>query len=432
MSDRDTATTPSAHDCGCSDYTVSRRALLRTAGLVGAGGVVTRMFGDVLTSTAYGSTNGNVLVVLSLRGGADGLSMVVPHAEAAYAAARPSSALKAGALLHADATFGLHPAFAPISDRWRAGQVAAVHAVGMLTPNRSHFEAMEAVEDADPGSAERVGWINRMISGLVDQPSPLDALQLGTTTTPTSLYGPAPTVATRDLGQLSMPFSDNPTLQRAVSTFVRERYSAAGGLVGSAAIDALALAERAGTIAKVADTAPAGGATYAQYSEAGSALAHAAALIKAGLGVRAVAVDAGGWDHHVGLRWNVEARIKELATNLAAFFTDLGSHAGRVTVVTLSEFGRRLQENGSSGVDHGYGSCVLAMGAGVKGGYHARWPGLSAADQVDGDLAVTTDYRDVVAEILRSRFPDVSIGSVFPGLVQKPIGMMTAASTVAS
>lgn len=410
--------------CGCDDYALSRRSLLAAAGAVGLGSVVTSMVGDVLTSTAFGATTGNVLVVLSLRGGADGLSMVVPHAEAAYHAARPSTALKATELLHADATFGLHPEFAPLSSAWTSGSFAAVHAVGLPAPNRSHFEAMEELEDADAGSSARVGWINRMISGLSAEPDVLDAMHLGGTSMPTSLVGPAPTLATRTVDDLTLPFADDTYLTGALQTYFKAAYSRRGGQVGDAGLDALALSRRAAAVAAGAKRPPANGAAYAG-GDTGKALAHAAGLITSGLGVRAVAIDAGGWDHHIDVRWNVASRIKELATNLKAFFTDLGSAGDRVTLVTLSEFGRRLKENGARGVDHGYGNCVLAMGAGVKGGqYHARWPGLGTAQQVDGDLGVTTDYRDVVAEILRARFPEVDVSSVFPGLVQKPIGLM--------
>ncbi|RYJ06533.1 MAG: DUF1501 domain-containing protein [Actinomycetales bacterium] len=411
-------------DCGCPDYSVSRRSLLRTAGLATMAGVVTSMVGDVLTSTVYGETDGNVLVVLSLRGGADGLSMVVPHAEAAYARARPTTKVATSTLLHADETFGLHPAFAPLSPWWQGKKLAALHAIGLPAPNRSHFEAMEAVEDADPGSSARVGWINRMISGLSSSPDVLDQLQLGTTTTPTAMIGSAPSLSAVRLDDLAMPLAEDARLLQASSALIRSSYAKAGGMVGAAGIDALDLATRARTIGSAVKNQPSR-ATYAQYSDAGTALQHAAQLIKAGVGVKAVAIDAGGWDHHVGLSWNVKATIKELATNLAAFFTDLGAAGDRVTVVTLSEFGRRLQENGSAGVDHGYGNCVLAMGAGVRGGqYYARWPGLDAGEQVDGDLAVTTDYRSVLGEILASRFPTVDRSKVFPGVAAAPLGFM--------
>ncbi|MDR6117095.1 uncharacterized protein (DUF1501 family) [Aeromicrobium sp. SORGH_AS981] len=411
-------------DCGCVDYGLTRRSLLASGAALGLGGVVTSMVGDVLTSAVYGATGGNVLVVLSLRGGADGLSMVVPHAEAAYHAARPTTALKATELLHADATFGLHPKFAPLSRWWQAGSLAAVHAVGLPAPNRSHFEAMEELEDADPGSSARVGWINRMITGLGTQPDVLDAMQLGSTTMPTSLLGPAPAVATETVDDLGLPFADDARLSGALGSFLQTTYGRRGGVVGSAGLDAYTLSRRTRSIADAARRPPANGARYAS-GDTGRAMTHAAGLVTSGLGVRAIAIDAGGWDHHIGLRWNVAARIEELATNLAAFFTDLGPAADRVTLVTMSEFGRRLRENGANGVDHGYGSCALLMGAGVRGGrVHARWPGLGTEQQVDGDLAVTTDYRDVVAEVLRSRFPEVDVSAVFPGLVQRPLGIM--------
>lgn len=413
-------------DDGCDDYVLSRRSLLQAAGLAGLAGVTTSMVGQAASSVAYGAGDGNVLVVLSLRGGADGLSMVVPHAERAYHAARPTSALRRGSLLQADDTFGLHPAMAPLLPLWRDRRLAAVHAVGLPAPNRSHFGAMEELEDADPGSSTRVGWINRMIAGLVDRPDGLDAVQLGRSTTATALLGPALTLSVDELSDLDLPFADLPRKQRAVAAFVRQQYGARPGRLGAAGTSAVRLAASSGPLARVVDAVPAHGARYAPGSDAGRALAQGAALVKAGLGVRALAVDSGGWDHHVAVASNVQRAVNELATNVAAFFTDLGSHAGRVTLVTLSEFGRRLAENGAAGLDHGYGSCVLVAGAGVRGGYHARWPGLAPDRQVDGDLAVTTDHRDVVAEILRARFPGVAVRDVFPGLVQHPIGVMRA------
>lgn len=200
-------TTPMTTACGCGDYEVSRRSVLKAAGLAGAAGVVTSMFGDVMTSTVFGAGESNVLVVLSLRGGADGLSMVVPHAEPAYYAARPTTAINRGQLLFPDATFGLHPGFAALSPAWLLGQVAVVHATGMAVPNRSHFEAMELVEDADPGTTARIGWLNRMIGGLSAESDLFDGVNLGNAITPTSLQGPRPTLSTEEFSSLTGPFS---------------------------------------------------------------------------------------------------------------------------------------------------------------------------------------------------------------------------------
>lgn len=420
-------TGPAADDCGCDDYGVSRRSILKAAGLASLAGVTTSMFGDVLTSTVFGApaTEGNILVVVSLRGGADGLSMIVPHAESAYYAARPTTAIARNSLLGADATFGLHPAFAPLKDMWARGEMAGLHAVGLPAPNRSHFEAMELLEDADPGSSARIGWINRMISGLAATPDVFDGIQIGSTVTPTSLVGPAPSLATGGFDDLLMPFHTDPTMRTRVASSLRAQYGAHDGPLGVAGTNALALATRAGEIGSAVAAGPASGVTYPKYSALGEALGTTAGLIRAKVGVKAVAVDAGGWDHHVDLGWRVDSTIKDLASCLATFFTDLGPDAGRVTVVTLSEFGRRLTENGSRGVDHGYGNAVLALGAGVAGGrFYSRWPTLGSGRQIDGDLAVTTDYRSVLMEVLRARFPALDLSAVFPGVVSAPLGFM--------
>jgi len=408
------------HDDSCDDYALTRRSLLKTTGLVGMAGVVTSMFGDVLTSTVYGESNSNVLVVLSLRGGADGMSLVVPHAEPAYYSARPTAGIAASRLLHADAMFGLHPSFEKLSGMWASGRMAAIHAVGLPTPNRSHFDAMELVEDADPGSSARVGWLNRMVSGLASRSEVFAGVQLGTGTVPTSLAGPFPAIATGGFDDLRTPFAKDPAMRSRIEGRLLKQYKKHGGSVGAAGVRAVALSNRSAAVAS-------GGGPGAPYprSELGRALKASAQLIRSGAGVKAVAVDSGGWDQHVDVGWRVSETIKDLAGCLDAFFADLGAHADRVTVVTLSEFGRRLSENGARGLDHGYGNAVLALGAGVNGGrFYGRWPGLGTGKQVDGDLAVTTDYRSVLMEILRARFPAVDASTVFPGVGLSPLGFM--------
>lgn len=411
------------HDPSCADYGVTRRNVLKSAGLIGMAGVSTAMFGDVLTSTAYGATTGNILVVLSLRGGADGMSMMVPHAESAYYSARPNIAVKKETLLAPDATFGLHPSFRPLEGLWRSGQMAAIHAVGLPTPNRSHFEAMELVEDADPGSSERIGWLNRVI-GCFASTDVFDGIQVGGTVMPTSLIGPEPSFATSDFASLSAPWSTNATYGPRIRRALTDMYADAGTVIGRAGRDAVALDARAATIAVEEKKGPQNGAEYPKHSELGAALASSAALIRSGVGVRAIAVDFGGWDHHVDISWRISSQIEQMSTCIAAFLADLGPHASRVTIVTLSEFGRRLGQNGAAGLDHGYGNAVFAFGAGVRGGYYANWPTLAQGSQVDGDLAVTTDYRSVLAEILEARFPEVGVGTVFPGLTRSTLGFM--------
>ena len=411
------------HDEACADYGVTRRNLLKSAGLLGMAGVSTAMFGDVLTSTAYGATNGNILVVLSLRGGADGMSMMVPHAETSYYSARPNIAVKRETLLAPDATFGLHPSFKPLEGLWNSGRMAAIHAVGLPTPNRSHFEAMELVEDADPGSSERIGWLNRVI-GCFTSNDIFDGVQVGETVMPTSLIGPEPSFATSDFGSLSAPWAGHDTYGPRIRTALTAMYADAGTVIGRAGQEAIALDRRTGVIGAEEKKGPQNGAVYPQYNELGEALASSAALIRAGVGVRAIAVDFGGWDHHVDITWRISNQVKAMSECIAAFLTDLGPHASRVTIVTLSEFGRRLDQNGAAGLDHGYGNAVFAFGAGVRGGYYANWPTLGKGRTVDGDLAVTTDYRSVLSEILEARFPEVGIGTVFPGLTRTTLGFM--------
>ncbi|WP_313409829.1 DUF1501 domain-containing protein [Aeromicrobium sp.] len=411
------------HDTACADYGVTRRNLLKSAGLIGMAGVSTAMFGDVLTSTAYGATGGNILVVLSLRGGADGMSMMVPHAEAAYHQKRPNIALKKDALLAPDSTFGLHPSFEPLEGLWNSGRMAAIHAVGLPTPNRSHFEAMELVEDADPGSSERIGWLNRVI-GCFTSNDIFDGIQVGETVMPTSLIGPEPSFATTDFASLSAPWADHAELGPRMRSALSSMYRDAGTVIGRAGQDAIALDKRAGTIAAQEKKGPQNGAAYPPHSSLGTALASSAALIRSGVGVRAIAVDFGGWDNHVDISWRVGNQIEQMSTCISAFLTDLGTHASRVTIVTLSEFGRRLDQNGAAGLDHGYGNAVFAFGAGVKGGYYANWPTLGTGKDNVTELSVTTDYRSVLAEILQARFPEVGIGTVFPGLTRTTLGFM--------
>jgi uncharacterized protein (DUF1501 family) len=189
--------------CGCTDFTASRRRFLAGLGATAGTAVIGGLVGDAFQQVAFGATesNPNVMVVLSLRGGADGLSMVVPHSDPGYAASRLKTEVPTSALLGRDHAFGLHPMFAPLMPMWDNGTFAAVNAVGMPTPNRSHFSAMEVVEDADPGSPERRGWINRMV-GLQSGLSPVQAVQMGGSLIPTSLYGLEPVMGLRNLSDL--------------------------------------------------------------------------------------------------------------------------------------------------------------------------------------------------------------------------------------
>ncbi len=433
MTNDDVDTPASDGTCSCPDdaaSTSSRRSFLRNAAAITGGAVATSVFGDTFRQAAYGqSAGGNVMVVLSLRGGADGLSMVVPHGDRHYYAQRPRIAIPKKPLLFKDELFGLHPQFAPLSSMWKNNRFAVVHAVGLPQPNRSHFSAIEEIEDADLGSPARVGWINRLV-GLDSNRSSLQAVSVGDGVMPTSLYGGQPTLSIESVEDVSLSGAQ----QRADTRRARR---AALAQVWNSSRSPLASGARASlaTTSTLSDTLshgyrPAHGARY-PVGSLGDAFKDTARLIKARVGVEVVTLDHGTWDMHshlgtltAGGNTSMRGMVGTLSNALAAFFKDLGVTGNRVTLVTVTEFGRRLRENGSAGLDHGWANATLVLGAGVRGGaYYGRWPGLADAALVDGDLQVTTDYRSIISEVMLKRF-NVTSSKVFPGFIPRPVGVM--------
>jgi len=405
----------------CTEYTgLSRRGLFRGLAVAGAS---TAFFGTTFTQTSYAATRSapSVLVVVSLRGAADGLSLVVPHADPAYYAARPRLSIAKPQLLAVDSFFGLHPSLQPLLPLWNAGKMAAIHATGMPVVNRSHFAAMEEVEDADPGSSARVGWLNRLI-GRDTYANPLQAVQIGEIPI-TATYGPEPSFTASSVDAVHIAGHDQWDTTNGRPRSLHTLWDAAPGPLGKGARSALAAVADFAPVQATSAT-PANGASYPK-DDLGEALASAARTIKGDVGADVIAVDHGGWDMHTNLgdlTWGAMLQnAGSLAGGLAAFFADLGALADKVTVVTISEFGRRVKENANWGLDHGYGNVMFALGAGVKGGYYGTWPGLH--NSLDADLQVTTDYRSVLSEIVTKRF-DVSTATVFPHFAPEPIGFM--------
>lgn len=414
----------------CAEFERAARLHRRTflAAAVG-GALTTTVFGSAVRQASFASTTGgNALVVLSLRGGVDGLGMVVPHGDPAYYTARGSMAVPRSTLVARDAFFGLHPALTPLVPWWRSGELAAVHAVGMRLPNRSHFKAMEQIEDADPGSSVRSGWVNRMV-GLGGDPSPLQAVHLTSPGTPTMLVGPQPVLVARRLSGLTVAGVETTGERRY--TQLGTAWSQAADPLGDAARSAVQVSR---TYAARLDQEyqPANGAVYPTRLPArdlSNALKDTAKLIRSDVGTDVVSIDFGSWDMHSDYGTvsggDMQRMTAAFAKALAAFLTDLGSLRSRVTVVTISEFGRRVRPNGNNGLDHGWGNAMLVVGGGVRGGrYYGTWPWLSAGKLVDGDMRVTTDYRDVLGEVIARRFPDRSLATVFPGLAPRPLGLM--------
>ncbi len=412
------STTP---DLGCcAEYGgLSRRGLF--AGGLALGTAVVLGSAVVTAAPASAESAGAVMVVLSLRGAADGLSLVVPYNDPVIksGAARPRIGIPPASLLAPNGTFGLHPELAPLMGLWGAGELATVHATGLPAPNRSHFAAMEEIEDADPGSGAREGWLNRLIGNLPGS-SPLQGFAVTGGVVPTSLYGPEPVMSSADVESVGFPGVDGDDGSRLKS--LHTLWDRTGNGLGTAMRSAFASATDFAPVRSTSD----GVRSYPD-TDLGRALSEAARIIRGNVGVGVITVDQGDWDMHSGLGtldWgSMRNNARDLAESLAAFMADLGDQRDKVTLVAFSEFGRRVKENANFGLDHGYGNVMFLAGAGVKGGYHGTMPPLS--DTLDADVPVTTDYRSVLSEVVTTRLK-ASRATVFPGFTPEPVGVMTS------
>jgi len=366
---------------------------------------------------------GDLLLTVFLRGAADGLNIVVPHGDADYYLRRPSLAIprpddrsadSGDRCLDLDGFFGLHPALAPLLPAWRARHLACVHACGAPDESRSHFRAMELMErgvTSETGPAS--GWIARHLATRPDAaPSPLRALAWGTAPQ-RSLSGAGPVATLRDLQEIQL--APEPKQAERLSRLIESLYSVEPGPLEAIGRQTLQLAERLQHIPSASSPDPRYPAT-----EFGRGLQQLASLVRADAGVEAAAIDLGGWDTHYaqgGPKGQMARLLAELAAGLAAFHEDLEPFLARLSVIAMTEFGRRVQENGSLGTDHGHGSVMLVLGGHVAGGkVHGTWPGLATQDLVGpGDLAVTTDYRDLLAELCLRRLGNPALDKIFPG-----------------
>jgi uncharacterized protein (DUF1501 family) len=430
--------TADGRTCGCPDYTLSRRRML--AGMAAGTGALAgaSVFGDAYRQVAYGiGDQTNVVVVLSFRGGSDGLSIVVPTGAAdqtVLETLRPDLVVRTADVVAGGNGWGLHPALAPLVPMWNAGNFGAVHGVGLPEANRSHFEAMELVEEANPGSSSRVGWINRVV-GLDATAYPESQLQFGSSMLPTALNGPTPALGAYGVNDLRLP---SLWYDQKLRSSLNKVWGATGTSLSDGVRVALSSVQRLETVAAT-DMEP----IRQSYPDGPlrDVLANTATLIKANVGAKVITIDYGDWDMHTELgrpepgdanwMWN---HLDHFATSLARFFEDLGATwASKVTVVTISEFGRRVEQNGAgteAGVDHGYGNVMMLLGGGVNGGQvHGSWQGLDNLN--DGDVSLAQDYRHVMWNLMKSRFSGPADGAlneskrttVFPGLLPSPASL---------
>lgn len=405
--------------------------------LAGCSVAVISMAGAHWTAVV-GAETSTLLVLVSLRGGWDGLSVLSPlndRDRRHYEAARPTLRIPAtgqGGALRVSDQFGLHPAMAPLADLYQARKLAFIHAAGLTVDTRSHFDAMEFIELGTPGAKTiGSGWLTRHLqsSGVAPMPTTLPLVAVGVP--PTSVLGSPQTVAIPSVDGFTIGGDDaeRPLQEQAL----RVLYGGGDwlGAAGSRTLDA------AGLIAGTATRGyqPASSATYPT-SETGTAFKTLAQLIKLDVGVQAATIDVGGWDTHdsqgEGSRGYLATTIADLAGAVRAFYADLdgsghGTAADRLVLVMQSEFGRRLAENRNRGTDHGHGSVMAVLGGRVNGGrIFGTWPGLERDQLFEGDdLAVTTDYRQVLAEILVNRFGTARLHDVFPGFANyQPLGIV--------
>ncbi|MCH8275670.1 MAG: DUF1501 domain-containing protein [Armatimonadetes bacterium] len=371
---------------------------------------------------------GDVLVTIFLRGGADGLNIVVPHGEDAYYRRRPTLAIappgdrRTGErALELDLFFGLNPALAPLLPLYRDGRLAFVHACGSDDRTRSHFEAMNAMERGLPNarSGAAGGWLARHLAATqIVGTSPLRAVAFSSVM-PDSLRGGTDAIALESLAEFRLIVPEGSGCDEdEFRALVAEVYEGGEDAVAQAGRDTLDVLETMNRLDPANYTAS-NGAVYPE-GELGNGLRQVAFLIKNDIGLEVACLDKGGWDTHVAQGstggW-MTYLLDDLGKSLAAFAADMGAQMDRVTVIAMTEFGRRVRENGGFGTDHGRAGAMILLGGGTVGGkVHGEWPGLED-DQLEppGDLRVTTDYRDVLAEVLSKRLHRENLSDVFPG-----------------
>lgn len=413
---------------------MNRRDALQTLGVVG---LSKALFPTWMPRLAFRPRRqhprGDVLVVIFQRGGMDGLNTVVPFGEGRYYYdRRPTIAIREPdgsdeSAVDLNGFFGLHPALRPLKDIFDEGQLAVVHAAGSPDSSRSHFDAMEMMEAGTPGDKTTLtGWLNRYLQTTAWQnDSPFRAVGLGAIV-PTSLRGSVTALALQSIADFHLQGrEDQLALMQRTLARLYEINTSADPLSAQAAdvFSTMSLL----TQLSATEYTPANGADY-PYNEFGMGLQQIAQLIKADVGLEVATVDIGGWDTHEnegGAYGQMAESLSVFAQGMLAFYTDMREYMGRVTVVSMSEFGRTTGENASGGTDHGHGNTMFVMGGNVNGGVVAVWPGLHPdALDPDGDLVITTDYRDVVGEILATRLGSTALDAVFPGYAPQAKGIM--------
>ena len=373
---------------------------------------------SALAQLTVGKAHRKPLITIFLRGAMDGLTALAPIGDDDYFKNRPT--IKVTNTLKLDGFYGLHPALGALHPLYLEGKLAPLHAVGSLDQSRSHFEAMAVMERgaaSDPATIPS-GWVARYLSALPeDNPSPLRGVAFNTIL-PDILRGATSAMAINELNDLKLQAS--PALRKALEGLYAHGSDAAA-IAGREALEVLTVLEKLDPKRYL----PGGGAKYPETS-LGNGLRQTAMLLKARVGVETACLDRPGWDTHVGQNTPYLAQqLQDLGDSLGAFTKDLGQQLDEVSIVVMTEFGRRVAENSGLGTDHGRASAWFVAGGGVKGGkVYARWPGMKE-EQLEGpgDLKVTTDYRDVLTEVAAQQLSREKAAALFPGAPGKLPGL---------
>jgi uncharacterized protein (DUF1501 family) len=375
----------------------------------------------VMGNTVTGGKR-KTLIAIFQRGAVDGLNMVVPFGESSYYASRPSIAIpkpesgNADAAIDLDGFFGLHPAMSSFKPLWDSKRLAIIHAAGSRDNTRSHFDAQDYMESATPGvKSTSDGWLNRYLQSKQDpDQSSFRAVSM-TRTMPRVLQGRAPAVAMSNLSDFAIRAGKS-------SANLQGGFEA---IYGQSTTDVLSgkgreTFEAVNYLKKVNPTQykPENGAQYPR-NRFGNSLLQIAQLIKSGVGLEVAFTDIDGWDTHVNQgssRGQLGNLLQQFSLGIAALYQDLGQRMDDVVVLTMSEFGRTVRENGNRGTDHGHANAMLVMGNSVRGGkVYGQWPGLKNDQLHEGrDLALTTDFRDVFGEIASRHLGSTNTQAIFP------------------
>jgi uncharacterized protein (DUF1501 family) len=408
----------------------SRRVFLKN----GAFALVSLGFApSFLARTAYAAGGrAKQLIAIFQRGAVDGLNMVVPYGESDYYRARPSIAIPRpnapgnnDGALDLDGFFGFNPRFSSLKPFWDRRELAVVHACGSHDATRSHFDAQDYMETGTPGvKSTQDGWLNRYLQARREQEATAFRAVALTQQLPRMLQGTASALAMNQVEQFGIRGGAGPGGAEMLGASFEAQYAAAADQilngVGREAFSAM----RTLRTADPTRYRPENGAQYPN-GPFGQALRQIAQLTKANLGLEVAFADIGGWDTHVnqgGAQGQLATRLDDFSRSIAALVTDLGERMADTVVVTMSEFGRAVNENGNRGTDHGHGNAMLVVGGGVRGGkVYGRWPGLAMDKRFEGrDLAITTDFRDVFGEIVVRHMGLQNPQTIFPGYAIQP------------